>query len=313
MPGPPPVPVGYDPNATYPAPGSAAASGAPAPGSTATTGSPGDQTNLSTTAIKEASLIIPGSEGQGPTPGSPAQFNMAENNTGLPTSSSPLTLGVMMDNLLALSPTDTETLQQQLIKGGFVDPKSQSFEIGNVNPGDATYNGYLHLLETAYRTQTDFQSVLDDRASAMVGKTNYLAFEQKLTALTTGVKSTSTTTMLTDPATAQGVLIGALQQQLHRAPTTSEIAQFTSMLQQTEVNNPEVATSTTDPATGLPTRTSLRTGVDSYRFPEEAALDYATSGKLGQEANTQRVGIDYQNAMTELLQGQPESAIHGGA
>jgi hypothetical protein len=126
--------------------------------------------------------------------------------------------------------------------------------------------------------------------------------------------------MLTDPTTAQGVLYKAMQSELHRGPTQDEIAQFTSMLQSTENANPNVTTATTvrDPTTGIPTRssTATKTGIDSYRFPEYAALNYAHTGDRGVEANTTKVATDYMQAAinaTRPAGGADLSAMHGGA
>jgi hypothetical protein len=126
--------------------------------------------------------------------------------------------------------------------------------------------------------------------------------------------------MLTDPTTAQGVLYKAMQSELHRGPTQDEIAQFTSMLQSTENANPNVTTATTvrDPTTGLPVRssTATKTGIDSYRFPEYAALNYAHTGAAGVEANTTKVATDYMQAAIDATRpagGADLTATHGGA
>jgi hypothetical protein len=126
--------------------------------------------------------------------------------------------------------------------------------------------------------------------------------------------------MLTDPTTAQGVLYKAMQSELHRGPTADEIAQFTSMLQSTENANPNVtnSTSTRDPLTGITTRSgsNSKTGIDSYRFPEYAALNYAHTGAAGVEANTTKVATDYMQAAIDATRpagGADLTATHGGA
>jgi hypothetical protein len=338
-----PSPGGYNASQSYPAPGSAA-SNAPSV-STSDTNAYGATTNGQNPGVSRTSMLydnrmIPGSGGDGvqgyggPATasgeggGSAAAFRMADNGVpstvyGAPAGNGkPQTLGDMLNWLITAPPDQLVPLQQQLMQGGFLDPNKSTFVSGQANEGDETYNAYSKLLIAAWRNGTDFQSVLNQRVQDQTGKPWIDAYNAKVEKSTEPITSTDTSssTMLTDPTTAQGVLYKAMQSELHRGPTQDEIAQFTNMLQSTENANPNVtnSTSTRDPLTGITTRSgsNSKTGIDSYRFPEYAALNYAHTGDRGVEANTNKVAIDYMQAAVDATRpagGADLSATHGGA
>jgi hypothetical protein len=327
--------IGYDPFAPQGAysqvPGTAAAGGAPVAGSGTATAQPGA---LDTAVSKSATIydnrLIPGSGGIGPTPGSSASFALADagqtptTGTGGPTDyAKPLqTLSQLQDWLISLSPEQLQQQQEAMIAAGRLNPSHSNFTPGVVNQGDATWNAFNSVWTAAYRTQTDWQAIAQSGMGEQTGNKYWQLYQQQQAKANTPITSTDTSssTMLTDPTTAQGVLYKAMQSELHRGPTADEIAQFTSMLQSTENANPNVtnSTSTRDPLTGITTRSgsNSKTGIDSYRFPEYAALNYAHTGAAGVEANTTKVATDYMQAAIDATRpagGADLTATHGGA
>lgn len=203
---------------------------------------------------------VPGMVSQGNSVQGTASERYQLDSGQTPTFSSTSTLGDAMNQLLNLgqnSPDMTQKLQDQLIKGGFLDPTKKNFQYGAINSGDPTYDAYYNLLENSIRTGTDYSAILAHRVANDAGKKFEAAFQlqkdklqkQQDAAAAALLPKTVTRTAINiaDPLTAQNLLQQTLTNELGRNPTTDEINQFTQALQTAQAASPTLTTAVTDP------------------------------------------------------------------
>lgn len=192
-----------------------------------------------------------------------------------------VTLATAMNRLIAIGqeadPADIQALQEKLVKAGYLDPTKQGFNLGAISgTRDPTYTAYYQLLTGAIRTGTNWQSILDDRANRDAGKkyedalNAQKARQAKSDAALLPHTTTTTTTNLSDPLTAQGLLTKYLTNDLGRAPTTEELGTFTGALTTAQQQAPTTTNAFVDPTDpSAPLKSSTSTGgFDPNQFTE---------------------------------------------
>lgn len=288
----------------------------PVPGMNVFTGTDGTPQNFlqafsgGTSGAPSSVTGDPGYAGDPGTPGPPLNRPPIESGTSKGT-----TLGETMNNLLALGsnadPTAIQTLQDQLIKGGFLDPTKKGFNYGAIaGTADPTYSAWYQLMETAIRTGTDYNAILQARVARDAGKKYEDALaaqqakikKQQAAALAATLPHTvnRTTTNISDPLTAQNLMTQTLQNELGRAPTPAELTQFTQALQTAQAANPTTTTAVTDPMSPYQDKSATQTGgFDSGQFTQ----NYIDQNFSGEKAAVGGATGFYQAALSALGAG----------
>lgn len=214
------------------------------------------------------------------------------------------TLGDAMQNLLSLAgqadPTTLQILQEQLVKGGFLDPTKKGFNLGSISGSqDPTYTAYYQLMEQSIRTGTDYNAILQNRVARDAGKKYEDALKKQQAQQALAEKNLErqtqlaadalvphtinrTVTDISDPTTAQGLLTQTLTAALGRAPTTDEIQQFTSTLNNAQQQNPQNIVSVTDPSSPYQDKSKVTTGGLN---PQQFTQNYVNQN-FGQEKDS---------------------------
>jgi hypothetical protein len=275
---------------------------------------PGQQPTAPPTSVRDD----PGYAGDptaGPTPYDP---NAGPTYTGPPLESgNTLTtgLGQAMNNLLqigtAADPTAIQTIQDQLIKGGFLDPTKKGFNYGSISgTNDPTYSSYYQLLEQSIRTGTDYNAILQARISRDAGKKyeDALKLQQEKRARAQKLADAQllphtidrTAVKLDDPLTAQNMLTTMLKNQLGRNPEPAEVSQFTQALTTAEKANPTNTVATTDPMSPYQDKTAISTGGFD---PSQFTQNYIDQNFAGEKAAVGGATGFYQAALSTLGAG----------
>ena len=235
--------------------------------------------------------------------GSPAQFRI--NEEGLTGRTKDTELNKLLFNGVN-SPDDVTALQIQLIKAGYLNPKSRTFNPGIANPGDATFYAFDKLLNNSIDQKTDYLSLLAKQVDNNPDSRNYKYFVSKFGADGSGdgIKQIHTSTVnLSTPLAAQTILRQTYQQFEGRDPNTAEVSAFTSALMQAQRANPSVTDGTYDPSLGIRgDRNSVTTGGFSSDAAAAFAQNYATTGANQAEANTHAIH-GYAAQLESILKG----------
>ncbi len=197
----------------------------------------------------------------------------------------PQTVRELMDILLQRAGTDPNAiaqLQDQLILGGYLDPRDKSYTPGGVvQPGDATWDAYSHLLMDAVRSKTPFTVLLDQKVKAGEGEKKF------------NIQSVSTDVAVSNPQTARLTLARSMEADLGRKPTNAEIAQFASYLANQQRANPETTVTSYDLHSTLNSASSgnqvVNTGSRTTSGgvePEAAAESFVMDNNGGEMAQT---------------------------
>lgn len=255
---------------------------------------------------------FPGYAGEG----SPGGYSPPLNNPPMESgNTSTSSLGGAMNQLLqfgsAADPTAVQTLQDQLIKGGFLDPTKKGFNYGAIaGTSDPTYSAYYQLLETSIRTGTDYNAILQARVARDAGKKyeDALKLQQEKASRAQKVADMQlvphtvdrTAVKIDDPLTAQAMLTTMLTNQLGRNPTPAEVSQFTQSLQTAEQANPTTTVGVTDPLSPLQDKSSTQTGGFD---PSQFTQNYVDQNFAGEKTAVGSATGFYQAALSALGPG----------
>lgn len=224
-------------------------------------------------------------------------------------------LGQAMNKLLEFGsqadPTAIQTLQQRLVSAGFLDPTKKGFNLGAISgTSDPTYSAWYQVLQTAIRTGTDYNAILNARIARDAGKKyedalklqqEKLARQQQLAADALVPHTVNrTATSISDPLTAQSLLTNMLTNELGRNPTPAEISQFTTALQSAQAQNPTVTTGVTDPLSPYQDKTSTQTGGFD---PSQFAQNYVDQNFAGEKSAVGSATGFYKAALDTLGAG----------
>lgn len=207
------------------------------------------------------------------------------------------------------NPDATIELQKTMIQAGILSPKARSFVPGDIQYNDATFYALSGLLDKSFTTGIDYHTILDRAVAKGEGAKNFEYYVRKFGAdgsgpADGGLKQIhSSTTTVSTPLDAQGMLRQKFQQFEGRDPSTGELAAFTSALQAAQRANPTVTDGTYDPALGYRgDRQSTTTGGLSAGAADSMAETYATTGANQQDANTHSIH-SYANVLEQALKG----------
>lgn len=229
---------------------------------------------------KTANLVVPGTASSQLDVGTEMAPGTTKRLGDYNTISSGNSVAQMLLTLMQQSqqnPDQIAELQDSLILGGYLDPRSSSYTPGGVvQPGDATWDAYVHLLMDSVHLDTPFSDLLNQKVASQDGEKKF------------NLSSTTTQTNYTNPQDARLSLAQVMEQDLGRKPTNAEIAQFASQLAGSESANPTTTTTTYD----------LNSMLNSAPGGAKRGPSETTSG--GVNANVEAQNFDMQHNGQEM-------------
>jgi hypothetical protein len=203
----------------------------------------------------------------------------------------------------ALPPEDMAALQSQLIRAGFTP--STYMPTGTLD--DTTRAALLELKRTSSATGTSdldtLQTSIDQQAAAAAGVYGADLAKGSAGGPSTSVNKTISDPTFTDPLTARSIVRDAMQTRLGRAPTADEYHQFNQQLKSSEGGQDVTTTTTHSDGQGHSTTRVRRSNNQTTPSPTDIADDFTRKGALGVEANTRTAGVDYYDALHNLIGG----------
>lgn len=207
------------------------------------------------------------------------------------------------------NPTAVKTIQERLIKAGYLNPSDSTMSLGTVSYGDATYSAYARALEEAVITTKPLPSILAAGEKGTTGEAYWKAYKKQFNAAGQAQPTTRTTTdtsvNLTSAPDAQATAASEYEDLIGRAPTQAESAAYYAGLNAAEQANPSTNTTTTTYGAGGNARTE--SSVNS------GGIGAGGADQIAQADIIQNHGKQYAQSQGDQIYNLFSSLISGGS